>query len=304
MIAVRERAGATLGTDVQVPTPNMVDSHHMEGRAAGRSSFSEHLGVLAPLARCLLHALFAMEGSTATASRQSTRITNSVQMRRQPMLPLPRVLLCDLDGTLIDTMPVLADLATDVMVGRYNIPRPLARELYLATCGLPFVQQLEDIFPGDPRNAEASSAFEASKPARCSMARMPTDTRAAVAELKSRGVRIVVSSNNGTENVETFARLSEFPFDLVLGFGNGLSKGRPHIELAEKSFGVGRREMLFIGDSLHDGEIATAADIPFVGLAGTFSKERFTLRFPGQPVVSRFSELIDLFPSSLAAAVG
>ncbi len=253
-----------------------------------------------PLARCLLHALFAMEGSIAAASRQSTRVT-PVQMRRQPALPLPRVLLCDLDGTLIDTMPVLADLATDVMVGRYGIPRSLARELYLATCGLPFVHQLEDIFPGDPRNAEASDAFEASKPARCSAARMPADTRAAVAELKSRGVRIVVSSNNGTDNVETFARLSEFPFDLALGFGNGLAKGRPHIELAERTFGVGRREMLFVGDSLHDGEIASAADIPFVGLAGTFSKERFSLRFPGQQVVSRFSELLDLFPEPLAA---
>jgi hypothetical protein len=32
-----------------------------------------------------------------------------------------------------------------------------------------------------------------------------------------------------------------------------------------------------------------------VGLAGTFSKERFALKFPHLPVVSRFAELVDLF---------
>src|SRR5436190_1421711 len=83
--------------------------------------------------------------------------------RRQP-LPLPRVVMCDLDGTLIDTMPILADLATVVMNEIYAMPAPLARELYLATCGLPFIQQLEKIFPGDERNAGASDLFEGRKP--------------------------------------------------------------------------------------------------------------------------------------------
>jgi phosphoglycolate phosphatase-like HAD superfamily hydrolase len=227
-----------------------------------------------------------------------------VPPRRKASLALPKALLCDLDGTLIDTMPVLADLATEVMTGIYGIPRALARELYLATCGLPFVQQLEDIFPGDSRNANASDVFEGRKPARCNSARMPEDTRLALAELRARGVRIAVSSNNGRENVETFARLSGFPFDLVMGYGDGLAKGRPHIELAERQFGVDRQEMLFVGDSLHDGEIAYLAKIPFVGLAGTFAKERFNLRFPGLPVINRLAELLDLLPETLSAAVG
>jgi phosphoglycolate phosphatase-like HAD superfamily hydrolase len=53
--------------------------------------------------------------------------------------------------------------------------------------------------------------------------------------------------------------------------------------------------MLFIGDSLHDGEIAEREGIPFVGLATTFSPERFTLRFPQVPVIRRFSALPNLF---------
>ena len=244
-----------------------------------------------------------MQGTTATTTRQDTRLSLSPP-RRVACLALPKVLLCDLDGTLIDTMPVLADLATEVMTGVYGIPRALARELYLATCGLPFVEQLEDIFPGDLRNPTASDLFEGRKPARCGAARMPEDTRVALFDLQARGVRIAVSSNNGRDNVEGFARLSGFPFDLVMGHGNGLAKGRPHIELAERTFCVDRHEMLFVGDSLHDGEVAYLAKIPFVALAGTFAKDRFTLRFPGQPVIGRFAEILDLLPRARAAAAG
>jgi phosphoglycolate phosphatase-like HAD superfamily hydrolase len=222
-------------------------------------------------------------------------------MRAVSTLALPKVLLCDLDGSLIDTMPVLADLATEVMVGMYGIPKPLARELYLATCGLPFVAQLEDIFPGDARNATASDLFESAKPARCNSARMPADTRAALIELRRRGVRIAVSSNNGRQNVETFATTADFPFDLVMGYGNGLAKGKPHVQMVERLFGVGRGEMLFVGDSLHDGEIAHVEGLPFVGVAGTFSKESFLLRFPGLPIVHGFAELLDLFDAPAAA---
>jgi len=236
-----------------------------------------------------------------TTTRSEALVSVPPLPSQRTSLPLPKVLLCDLDGTLIDTMPVLTELATEVMSGVYGLPRALGRELYLATCGLPFIQQLEDIFPGDPRNPTASDIFEGRKPSRCSMARMPEDTRAALRDLRSRGVRIAVSSNNGRENVETFARLSGFPFDLVMGYGHGLSKGRPHIEMAERTFGVDRQEMLFVGDSLHDGEIAYLAKIPFVGLAGTFARERFMLRFPGLPVISRLAEILDLLPEPLAA---
>jgi phosphoglycolate phosphatase-like HAD superfamily hydrolase len=215
-------------------------------------------------------------------------------------LPLPKVVLCDLDGTLIDSMPTLADLATEVIEERYGTPRVLARELYVATCGLPFVKQLEHIYPGDPRNAEAAAAFEARKPARCNAIRMPADTRRALERLRGMGVRIGVSSNNGTENVLAFARNADFTFDLLLGYGGGLAKGKPHLDATARVFGTARQEMLFVGDSLHDGEIAEREGIPFVGVATTFSPERFALRFPHVPVVRRFSALPDLFRVDLA----
>jgi phosphoglycolate phosphatase-like HAD superfamily hydrolase len=213
-------------------------------------------------------------------------------------LLMPRALLCDLDGTLIDTMPILADVATEVLEDVYGMPRSLGREMYLATSGLPFWRQLEVICPGDARNAAASERFERSKPSRCRSARMAPDTRRVLGDLQSRGVEIIVSSNNGVENVEAFASASEFPFDLVLGHdGNGFGKGRPHIDHVACTFGIGREDMLFVGDSLHDGELAEREGLRFVGVTGTFSKERFALRFPHAPLVERFSQLASLLVS-------
>src|SRR5262245_18700994 len=121
----------------------------------------------------------------ATGAPALKRSIGVSRLPAQARLALPKVLLCDLDGTLIDSMPTLADLATEVIEERYGTPRILARELYLATCGLPFVKQLEEIFPDDARNADASADFEARKPARCSTIRMPAETRHALEEIRS-----------------------------------------------------------------------------------------------------------------------
>ena len=231
----------------------------------------------------------------ATGAPLHARGAGVARLPVQARLALPKVLLCDLDGTLIDSMPTLADLATEVIEERYGTPRILARELYLATCGLPFVKQLEEIFPDDPRNAAASADFEGRKPARCGAIRMPAETRRALEQIRGRGVRIAVSSNNGIDNVDAFARNAGFAFDLVLGYGGGLAKGRAHLDATSRAFGASRQEMLFVGDSLHDGEIAEREGIPFVGVATTFSSERFTLRFPAVPVIRRFSALPSLF---------
>src|SRR6476646_9993420 len=125
----------------------------------------------------------------------SARTIGIARLPAQARLAMPKVLLCDLDGTLIDSMPTLADLATEVIEERYGTPRILARELYLATCGLPFEKQLEEICPDDARNADASAEFEARKPALCNAIRMSPETRRALEDMRAMGVRIAVSSN-------------------------------------------------------------------------------------------------------------
>lgn len=219
------------------------------------------------------------------------------RLRTAPVefLPLPEALVCDLDGTLVDTMPILADIAQENMHATYGTPIDVARERYLGTCGIPFRQQLEVIYPGDTRNDGCAARFEAAKPARCGQAQMLPATLAALRSLARRGVRVVVSSNNGIENVELFARVNPFPFSLLCGFGDGMHKGKPHFDRIERELGIPRHAMLFTGDSLHDGDIAKAEGVPFVGVATTFAREAFAAKFPQYRCVRAFGELAALF---------
>ena len=81
----------------------------------------------------------------------------------------------------------------------------------------------------------------------------------------------------------------------MLGFGGGLAKGARTSTPTSREFGASRQEMLFVGDSLHDGEIAEREGIPFVGIATTFSPDRFALRFPlvpGDPALRRAADAV------------
>lgn len=58
------------------------------------------------------------------------------------------VTIFDMDGTLIDSMPGLTDLAVDVINRHFHLSKSIARREYLHTVGLPFGEQLAAIFPG------------------------------------------------------------------------------------------------------------------------------------------------------------
>jgi phosphoglycolate phosphatase len=212
----------------------------------------------------------------------------------EPVRLLPAVVMFDLDGTLVDTMGALADLAAEVMASAYGAERRHARRLYLETSGLPFVEQLEVLFPGDPRNRGAAGAFEQRKGAICELARLDEPTVEVLAELRRRGLRLVVSSNSAQPYVDRFARGSAFTFDLLLGFGGGLAKGAPHVARVCAAFGAKPAEILFVGDSLKDGELAAKCGLRFVGRTGTFARAEFAAAHPRSPVIDRLEELMGL----------
>ena len=61
-----------------------------------------------------------------------------------------KVIAFDFDGTLIDTMSSLADIAAAVINEYHGLAVEMARELFLRTSGRPFAEQIQRIFPDQP----------------------------------------------------------------------------------------------------------------------------------------------------------
>lgn len=216
------------------------------------------------------------------------------------MTPI-RVVMFDFDGTLIDTMGAFADLAGRLMANYYGDSFEKGREAYLATSGVPFFQQLELLYPGDPRNKGVSTRFEADKQKAYATRGLFPDVRPTVDWLRSHGVRCVVSSNNFTDVVRRVLLTQPVKFDLVLGFEDGLAKGEKHVAYVERVLSIPRSHMLFVGDSLRDAEFAQAAGVRFVGKLGTVSELSFTRRFGPErfPLIRSLIELIPLLESKV-----
>lgn len=212
------------------------------------------------------------------------------------MNPDYRLIIFDLDGTLVDTMGGFADIAGDIVARTYRLPFEEARKKYLETSGVPFFQQLRILFPADPRNAEAARIFEAEKVAVFTRATISESTLETIHRLKDSGYRTAISSNNFHPLVREFVHRENVPVDVALGFRPGFSKGAPHFDYLADYFRLEKSEMLFVGDSLQDARIAQQNDISFVGKLGTFGERDFTAVANPHPIptISEIHELISL----------
>jgi phosphoglycolate phosphatase len=151
------------------------------------------------------------------------------------------------------------------------------------------------IAPGDARNRDAAAEFEVKKVLATADVEATPGTLAALAALAARGMRLAVCSNNFQDQVDLFAARCAIRFDLALGFGNGLAKGAPQFDRACAMFGCTRADLVFVGDSLADAELARAAGVRFVGRLGTFSAVAFTGVAPDAPLIREIDELLELF---------
>lgn len=209
----------------------------------------------------------------------------------------PKVVVMDFDGTLVNTMGGFAEVASGVLSKWYGTEPAVAKRQYIETSGIPFRQQVEILHPGDQRNDLAAREFEEKKLKGFFAESFAPETIETVHRLQERGLRVVVSSNNYQELVDAFcARYPLLKFDLVLGARENFFKGKDHFREVERVFRVGPKEMVFVGDSLKDGERAIGCGVPFIAKLGTFTREEFLARFPGIATIERLSELLELLP--------
>lgn len=203
-----------------------------------------------------------------------------------------QLLVFDLDGTLIDTMGDYADKAAALIFEHYGTPWDEARRRYFETSGLPFEQQLEQMFPKEPCNTEVAQMFESWKDGYLANVTLSSETEQLLRGWRNAGFRIAISSNNLEPYVQRLA--TYWPVDVALGYRamDGFGKGEPHFQKLEEHFGFSREQMLFIGDSPNDARIAAQSKVPFLALlTSEFAEADFTQYSPGVKCIARLRDL-------------
>jgi phosphoglycolate phosphatase len=201
-----------------------------------------------------------------------------------------RAVALDFDGTVADSMGFLTDLAVGLLVDELGFERAEAARRYLATAGSEFATQLDELAPGHPRLAEVASRFEAEKTRWMGCCEMFTDVVPAVERLAAAGVPVLLCSSTRVLLVREFCERCGLleRFASVDGWGPGHGKS-VQLVLGVAAAAVAGHEVVFVGDTRRDADVARAAGTRFVGLVREGHPD--ALAGSGAKVVGSLSEL-------------
>lgn len=188
-----------------------------------------------------------------------------------------RLVIFDLDGTLLDTIGDLA-ASCNVVLERHDLPRHTYEE-YCGFVGNGILRLVERAIPETLRTPERVAAvrrdFVAYYTEHIDRYTRPYDgIPALLAELSGRGVRLAVASNKFQTGTEKLVRrfFGNLRFDAVLGQREGVPlKPDPAVvrEILGRT-GCLPGETLYVGDSGVDMQTAAAAGIRSVGVSWGF----------------------------------
>ncbi|HOJ49240.1 MAG TPA: HAD-IA family hydrolase [Spirochaetota bacterium] len=203
-------------------------------------------------------------------------------------------IIVDFDGTLIDTMEHFKKVAGIIINKYYKIPIEEAERLYIETSGVAFVRQMEIIKPGGDMNSIVVKEFEELKLKGIENEKIDDDSIFTLNKLKDRGIKLGISSGNFEDVIIRFLEKENFIFDVVMGHREGFEKGSAHFQYFLEKTGLSKNDIIFIGDSIKDGERAYSFGIKFIAKEGIFSSDRFKKEFgENQIVIKKLSEVLN-----------
>jgi len=209
----------------------------------------------------------------------------------------PRCMILDWDGTVADTMPALTGIAVSLLTKCYELDPFRAKKSYVETTGLPFEQQIALMFPNNPRNREVVEEFEQRKKETFFDQRLFPDVIPVLKAFRAASIPVSVSSSTVQPLIEEYICRNGMKnlIDHVLGFRPGFEKGRDHFTYLVKKIGnLAFSDLLYVGDSLKDGERARSCGVPFIARVGMVSEDDFLAHFPGTTCIDNLVELIGL----------
>ena len=171
------------------------------------------------------------------------------------------VVIFDLDGTILDSIGRISDLAGDVLFQAFGTPPAEGRIHYLATTGMPFEAQLAQLYPDVPaaRRAEVARGFHQRKVREAYADATPfPEVPKVMKRLDQDGWTLVVSTGAEREMADLILEREglRFWFEEVLGSSQGTK--REHLQEYRRRYPA--TPFFLIGDSRFDMEAAASLD--------------------------------------------
>ena len=206
-------------------------------------------------------ALLPILPETAVATSQFAEVGRTPT--REPLLE-PRkvergVVVFDLDGTILDDIGHIAQVAADAFLKAFGTPLEEGRLHYLATTGMPFEAQLSQLYPDAPRSERDSVArgFHQRKVQEAyAQAGLFPEVPRVLKELDRARWTLVISTGAEREMADLVLEREgiRFWFEGLLGSGQGTKKDHL-LEYRRRYPGV---PLFLVGDSRFDMEAAAA----------------------------------------------
>jgi len=179
----------------------------------------------------------------------------------------PRVVLFDLDGTIVDTMGAYTGEAARIISRYSGLSECEARLLYERTKGMAFADQLRAAGVRGDSARRAVEEFARAKKALLAGLEPPEAVTRLVEALRRLGLRAAVSTNNECSVIARIRWLREI-FDAVLCYDAAQSKGAAHLWRILAEFNAEPCQVIFVGDADYDVETYTRLGVPALKTRG------------------------------------
>jgi phosphoglycolate phosphatase len=212
-----------------------------------------------------------------------------------------RGVIFDLDGTLVDTLQDIADAMDRVLVREGAPPHSYDEYRYLIGHGIRNL--VTQALPEELRDeATVARCFERmiADYGEHSLVktRVYEDVPGLVRALREDGVPLAIHSNKADAPTQTIVRALLDPADFIVVAGarpEAPLKPDPAVALAiAEEFGLSPARVAYVGDSLVDMRLATAAGMVAVGASWGFRTTRELVESGADVVIDRPLELLEL----------
>jgi len=210
------------------------------------------------------------------------------------VISMIKMITLDFDGTTADTMPSLEKIAARLITQNYSLSEEEARTKYRNTTGLPFVQQINMLFPKNEKNDLVINQFEKEKIEGIFDLPLFSDAKETIDYFRENNYLVAISSSSTQPIIEKYCQQRGLIVDQILGYRPGFEKGKDHFDSLMKKFELSNTEMIYVGDSLKDCERAQGSDIIFIGKFGMFTLEDFDKISKSKLYISELKELKEI----------